>query len=40
MKPEYGAAKVPMLLEAQGLNSLDDLDAKIYEFNEAAESVQ
>lgn len=38
-KPEYGAAKVPMILEAQVLNIIDDLDAKIYEFNEVTEDI-
>lgn len=39
-KPEYGAAKVPMLLEAQVLNLLDELDAKVYEFNEAVKETE
>ncbi len=39
-KPEYGAAKVPMILEAQILNMIDELDAKIYEFNEAVETIE
>ena len=38
-KPEYGAAKVPMILEAQVLNLIDDLSAKIYEFKSAAENI-
>lgn len=38
--PEYGSPKVPMILEAQVLNLIDELDAKIYEFNEAAENTE
>lgn len=38
--PEYGSPKVPMLLEAQVLNLIDELDAKIYEFNEAVENKE
>ena len=29
-----------MILEAQVLNLIDELDAKIYEFNEAAENTE
>ena len=38
--PEYGSPKVPMVLEAQVLNLIDELDAKIYEFNKAAENTE
>lgn len=31
--PEYGAAKYPMIIEAEVLSALDDLDAKMYEFS-------
>lgn len=37
--PEYGAAKMPMFLEAEVLSTLDALDATIYEITNAVGSV-
>lgn len=39
-KTEYGAVKPPMIIEAQVLSLLDDLDAKIYEFDEALKDTE
>lgn len=38
--PEYGAAKMPMFLEAEILASLDTLDATIFEITEAVSKVE
>ena len=38
--PEYGAAKLPMTIEAQVLAMLDDFDAKMYEFSSSVFSVE
>ncbi len=38
--PEYGAAKLPMFIEAQVLSMLDDFDAKMYEFSSAVFNVE
>ena len=39
-EPEFGAAVRPMFLEAEILSSLDTLDAKIYEIEQACRNVQ
>lgn len=39
-EPEFGAAMRPMFLEAEILSSLDTLDAKIYEIEQACRSVE
>ena len=38
--PEYGAAKYPMIPEAEALSMIDDLDAKMYEFSNAIFKVE
>ena len=37
--PEFGSPVYPMFLEAEILSTLDSLDAKIYEINNAASGV-
>ena len=39
-QPEFGAAVRPMFLEAEILSSLDTLDAKIYEIEQACRAVE
>ena len=39
-EPEFGAAVRPMFLEAEILSSLDTLDAKIYEIEQACRAVE
>lgn len=39
-QPEYGAAKLPMFLEAEILSKLDDLDATVYEITSAVSQVE
>ena len=39
-KPEFGAAKLPLTLEAEILSEIDNFDAKIYEIHSALESVK
>lgn len=38
--PEYGAARYPMFSEAMVLSSLDDLDAKLYEFKNYTDELE
>jgi len=38
--PEYGAAKYPMIIEAQVLSMLDDFDAKMFEFSNSVFNVE
>ena len=37
--PEFGAAKLPMFIEAELLSELDLLDARLYEMNHAVSAV-
>ena len=37
--PEFGAAKMPMFIEAELLSQLDLLDARLYEMNHAVSEV-
>ena len=38
--PEFGAAKMPMFIEAELLSQLDLLDARLYEMNHAVSEVE
>ena len=38
--PEFGAAKMPMFIEAELLSQLDLLDARLYEMNHAVNAVE
>ncbi len=38
--PEFGAAKLPMFIEAELLSELDLLDARLYEMNHAVSAVE
>ena len=38
--PEFGAAKLPMFIEAELLSELDLLDARLYEMNQAVSAVE
>ena len=38
--PEFGAAKMPMFIEAELLSQLDLLDARLYEMNHAVNEVE
>ncbi|MBQ8015372.1 MAG: HD domain-containing protein [Clostridia bacterium] len=38
--PEFGAAKLPMFIEAELLSQLDLLDARLYEMNHAVKEVE
>ena len=37
--PEFGAAKLPMFIEAELLSELDLMDARLYEMHSAVEAV-
>ena len=38
--PEFGAAKLPMFIEAELLSELDLMDARLYEMHQAVEAVE
>ena len=38
--PEFGAAKLPMFIEAELLSQLDLLDARLYEMRHAVKEVE